>query len=154
MTRRYSVQDLALLKSDLGAKLPEPKARKKRDNEESRIQKSIVAWWRNAAAGFRVPQSLFYSVPNGAHLGGAAQARAIKISILKAEGLAVGWPDLNLDVARNGYHGLRIECKKPGARPGPEQLAIHAELRAQGYDVCSCCDSLELGIKVITDYLS
>jgi hypothetical protein len=69
-----------------------------------------------------------YAVPNGAR---TSMSTAKK---LKAEGLRKGYPDIGLDVARGGYHGLRIELKRQkGGRVSPEQIEWHGRLREQGY---------------------
>jgi hypothetical protein len=71
-----------------------------------------------------------YAVPNGARV---AMSTAKK---LKAEGLRKGYPDIGLDVARGGYHGLRIEMKRTKrGRTSPEQTLWHGRLREQGYCV-------------------
>lgn len=76
---------------------------------ESGHQKALFQWvnlmWK------RIPELRWlHSVPNGAHV---TKAQAGK---LLAEGLRAGVPDLFLDVARRGYHGLRIELKVPEIR--------------------------------------
>lgn len=60
---------------------------------------------------------------------------------LNAEGRRRGYPDLLLDVARGGYHGLRLETKRTDATPSdvsPEQRDWHAWLESQGYRVVVC----------------
>jgi hypothetical protein len=71
-----------------------------------------------------------YAVPNGAR---TSMSTAKK---LKAEGLKAGYPDIGLDVARGGYHGLRIELKRrKGGRMRLEQLRWRDRLWGQGYYV-------------------
>lgn len=72
---------------------------------------------------------LLYAVPNGGHRHPATAAK------LKAEGVRAGVPDISLDVARGGYHGLRIEMKAGRNKPTEAQEAFMALLREQGY----CC---------------
>jgi hypothetical protein len=127
-------------------------AKKKRDNEESRIQKSCRRWWDSACAGFGLDKRLLYSIPNGATLG-HGEVSAIRRSILKDEGLRPKYPDLNLDVPRGGFHGLRIEMKKPGQEPDDGQLEYHELLRTQGYRVV-VCHSLEAFMCEVSRYLS
>jgi hypothetical protein len=48
---------------------------------------------------------MLYAVPNGGHRHKAVAAK------LKAEGVKAGVLDVNLDIARGPYHGLRGEMK-------------------------------------------
>lgn len=54
------------------------------------------------------------------------------------KGLSPGYPDLLLDVARHGYHGLRIELKRKGGRLSAAQTAWIERLREQGYRAVVC----------------
>jgi hypothetical protein len=56
-----------------------------------------------------------FAIPNGSNKSRAAAAK------FKAEGLRAGYPDCGLDMARRGYHGLRIEMKVKGQYPKPKQ---------------------------------
>lgn len=73
------------------------------------------------------------AVPNGGK-------RSIGVARkLKAEGVRAGYPDLLLDVARNGYYGWRCELKRVGGSVNKKtQTPWHERLRQQGYcvDVC------------------
>lgn len=76
---------------------------------------------------------------------------------LKAEGVKEGYPDYLLDVARQGYHGLRIELKKTGGatRAGQlskEQAAWIKALREQGYRAEKATGWVEAWA-IICDYL-
>jgi hypothetical protein len=73
-----------------------------------------------------VPNEL-YAVPNG---GLRTKATAGK---LKAQGLRAGVPDLQIDVPRGRYHGLRMELKTPQGRPTPEQNLTIDRLVKRGY---------------------
>lgn len=74
---------------------------------------------------------------------------------LKAEGVRKGYPDYLLDVARQGFHGLRIELKRTNAKPSDtadEQHDWHDRLRAAGYRV-DLCKGWEDAWRVLCDYL-
>lgn len=135
---QYTDKDLARLSSHIEATgtpagfKPEP--RKKRDNAESRLQQECVKWWTANASRFGVDHRLLYAVPNGA-MYGTGVSKLIRAKILKLEGLRNGWPDLGLDVARGRFHGMRIEMKLPTTNTSPDQDAIHALLKEQGYCV-------------------
>jgi hypothetical protein len=89
-----------------------------------------------------------YAVPNGAR---TSMSTAKK---LKAEGLRKGYPDIGLDVARGGHHGLRIELKRiKGSRLSPEQVAWHVWLKKQGY-YCTVSYGWKDAADVLTEYLS
>lgn len=92
---------------------------------ESVEQQNLFRW---AAVRWPKEMRLLYHVPNEGKRSRANGAR------LKAEGLRAGVPDINLDVARGEYHGLRIEMKRRrGGRVSPEQAAWLEALREQGY---------------------
>ena len=79
---------------------------------ESVHQMNLFRWAEYAKGG--VPELRWlHSIPNG---GYRTKATAGK---MKGEGQKPGVPDIFLDVARGGFHGLRIELKTPrieGAR--------------------------------------
>jgi hypothetical protein len=77
-----------------------------------------------------------YAVPNFS--GRVGKLTAIHSAKLNREGRRRGVPDINVDVARHGCHGLRIEMKRANATASavaPEQREWHARLTAQGYRV-------------------
>lgn len=104
---------------------------------EHLIQSEVVGECRLIAAGaslrfvgLTVPDlDLIHAIPNG---GLRTKLEAVR---LKNEGVLPGVPDLFLPVARNGYHGLYLEFKKPGGVLSPDQLKIIPRLQAQGYRV-------------------
>ena len=57
----------------------------------------------------------------------------------KNAGMKKGYPDIGLDVARCGYHGLRIEMKREkGGKLEPEQKEWLQDLTDYGYFACVC----------------
>lgn len=70
-----------------------------------------------------------YAVPNGGHRNKIVAAK------LKAEGVRAGYPDIGVDDARRGYHGLRIEMKRTdgGAGLSQAQQEWFKRLSAEGY---------------------
>ncbi len=71
-----------------------------------------------------------YAIPNGGYRSKSEGMR------LKAEGVKAGFPDMALDVARQGYHGLKLEFKRgKGGKVNEDQLRWHDELIAEGYFV-------------------
>lgn len=96
---------------------------------ESVEQQNLFRWAAvSAAARWPKEMRMLYHVPNEGKRSKANGAR------LKSEGLRAGVPDINLDVARGEYHGLRIEMKRRrGGCVSPEQAAWLEALREQGY---------------------
>jgi len=68
-----------------------------------------------------------YAVPNGGLRSKATAGRQ------KAEGQKKGELDINLDMARGVYHGLRLELKWGRNKPAKEQLAAITRHRQNGY---------------------
>ena len=65
-----------------------------------------------------------------------------------------GYPDLVIEVARQGYHGLRIELKKKkGGRVEPEQREWIERLTKQGYKAV-IARGFDEAKQIITDYMS
>lgn len=94
------------------------------------VEQQNLFRWAAVSAAVRWPKEvrMLYHVPNEGKRSKANGAR------LKSEGLRAGVPDINLDVARGEYHGLRIEMKRRrGGRVSPEQAAWLEALREQGY---------------------
>lgn len=54
-------------------------------------------------------------------------------AILKAMGMRRGWPDLEIMVARQGYHGLFIEFKSLKGSASKDQKEVRKTLEEQGY---------------------
>ena len=121
---------------------------------------SVLFQWA-ALAKCKYPElAWLYAVPNG---GLRSKAVAGK---LKAQGVKSGVPDIQLDVARKGFHGLRIELKVPEVKAVPgitkrkapgrtsaEQDAWLEQLRSQGYRAevaYGWSDAME----ILVDYLS
>jgi hypothetical protein len=125
---------------------------------EDGLQISLVSWARLQA--IKQPKlsclEWLYAVPNG------GKRSAVEAMRLVQGGVKSGIPDLQLDVARKGYHGLRLELKKPNVlangnrgkckAPDEEQIKCHEFLREQGFAVHVSNDLEELK-QIILDYL-
>lgn len=91
-----------------------------------------------------------YAIPNGGHRRRAVAGK------LKAEGVRAGYPDVGLDVARGGFHGLRIELKRqysPPSSVSAAQLEWLARLQSAGYRAV-VCRGAEEAWDVIVTYLA
>ena len=162
MNRHYGDKEVAfLMKHGLDAQLPPVKRRR---NLEGEMQRALIRWWASAHAGFGLPECVLFSIPNG---GGRSGARLG--SILKAEGLRPGAPDLCLAVPRlrtnasgcgsiaqvavTGHSALFLELKTETGRVSIEQHTMHIELRKQGYRV-EVVRSFEAATNIIKEYLT
>lgn len=121
----------------------------------------VVLFQWAALAKCKYPElAWLYAVPNG---GLRSKAVAGK---LKAQGVKAGYPDIGLDVARKGFHGLRIELKVPEVKAVPgitkrkapgrtsaEQDAWLEQLRSQGY-LAEVAHGWSDAMEILVDYLS
>lgn len=105
------------------------------------LQYPEYRWYANGVRG-----SLLNSVPNG-----GARSK-IEAGIMKAEGVVPGVADLELNIARGGYHGLKIEMKTDTGRQSPSQKAWQTQIEAQGYKY-AVCRSFDDFVKIIENYL-
>lgn len=64
-------------------------------------------------------------------------------SIMRADGVAKSWPDIQVMIPAGKYHGMFIEFKKPGEAARPDQLLTHELLRKMGYFVIVETDAVE-----------
>ena len=112
---------------------------------EHEIQRTFVEWCE--LNQHRYPElKWLYHVPNGELRDKATAAR------LKRLGVKRGIPDLALDVARGGYHGLKLEFKSGTGRPTPEQEEYMGFLKRQGY-AAFVCRTVDDAILATTEYL-
>lgn len=127
---------------------PDRRRGERRKEPEHVEQKQLFHWC--SLHEKRIPElQWLYAIPNGRfrHI-----SEAVK---LKAEGVRAGVPDVALDIARAGYHGLRLEMKAPGkaGQTSAIQECWHDFLRLQGYRV-AVCDSWQTAWNEITTYLN
>lgn len=95
---------------------------------EHQEQAAVIAWWYAVHGKYRLPPFALLAIPNG----GARDA--ITGSMLKAEGVRPGAPDLLLAVPTPSFSALFIEMKRTdGAKPSTEQQAFIAYLLSAGY---------------------
>jgi len=88
---------------------------------------------------------LAFAIPNGGH-------RHISVAIgLKNEGVKAGVPDIFIPVARNGYHGIFIEMKRPGGHLEAHQTVWLNDLAIQKY-FAYCCHSCDEAIELTKYY--
>lgn len=123
---------------------------------ESELQRECVKWFRGHYPEYA---GVFYAVGNGGRRG------RIEASIMNGEGVLSGVADLCLDVARQRYHGLKVEMKvyrkyvtKKGdvtlhrSPQGDEQKRYQKAVEEQGYKYVICASRDEF-VTAIEDYL-
>lgn len=70
---------------------------------------------------------MLFHCPNGGQRSAKEGAR------MKKMGVKAGYPDVGMNIARRGYHGLFIEMKKPsGGVVSDEQIKWHRLLTNEG----------------------
>lgn len=74
---------------------------------ETKIQNKIIRDAKKIPYKGRTLSDYIVHVPNGGKRSKRVAAG------LKHSGVKSGYPDLVIDIARGGFHGLRIEIKKP-----------------------------------------
>lgn len=125
------------------------KVKKVRREAETEECADAVRWARKTTiAGIRVGDFLTH-IPNEGKRGRKAKSDFYRL------GGQPGYPDYLLDVARCGYHGLRIEAKAPeGYRSNisDDQHKWELRLTDQGYLFAYCYSADEMKA-LITDYL-
>ena len=110
-------------------------------------QEQLFAWLRANQAKHTVFQLV------NASMNGVRVSPRLRLA-MKRQGLRAGVPDIDVPVARGGYHGLRIELKRQhGGQVSREQKAFHALLLAEGYRV-EVCKGWREAQSVILDYLA
>lgn len=123
-----------------------PTLRKRHNNEESRSQQALIAWWNVACKNYGLPPWSMFAIPNG------GRRDALTGVFMKKEGVRSGIPDLMLCVPKNGKAGAFIEMKTAVGKLSPEQRDIIPILRDLGYAV-EVCRSTREAVDVIEKYL-
>lgn len=102
-----------------------------RIQHEAIEQRHLFEWAAFMKSQYPVLEYL-YHIPNG------GSRNKIEAANLKKQGVKAGVPDLDLPVARKGYHGLRIELKFGNNDLSDNQRRWLEFLRKQGYATAVC----------------
>lgn len=114
---------------------------------EDAIQAKIIKWAKGVNFDDRPLADYIHHSPNGGVRNRAEGAK------FKAMGVKAGYPDLIIDIAAKGFHGLRIELKKElGGKVSKVQNERLALLSKQGYKAV-VCRGFDEAIKTISDYV-
>lgn len=111
-------------------------------SSESSLQIACVKWFR-----LQHPAKTIYSVPNG------GLRDKVTASIMKAEGVVPGVPDLFLMHSAHGYHGMYIEMKWNKNGLTAEQINFFLNAEKEGYK-CIVCKRFDDFIFEINSYLN
>lgn len=120
-----------------------------KNGSEDGEQIALMGWAARAIFHQKFPElCMLHAVPNG------GQRDAVVGAKLKATGVRAGVPDLFLDVARHGMHGLRIEMKRSRINGGrPSDLSEAQKVWRDRYFECGYGWALALGWKEARDIL-
>ena len=112
-------------------------------------QARVISWSQSPHVRRLYPEAQnIFAIPNG------SKRDVVTASLLKAEGVQRGIPDLYLPAACGGYHGMFLEMKKrTGGRLSEYQKVWISRLQSAGYAVAVCFGAAE-AIKTIENYLS
>ena len=87
-----------------------------------------------------------HSIPNGAHVAKGHARRLV------AEGLKSGILDISCDEPRGRWHGLRIEMKRRGQKPTPNQERYISYLNRIGIK-WAVCFNWQAAARLVIEYL-
>jgi hypothetical protein len=122
-------------------------AKKPQKGDEAKLQMACVRYWQTK---FRPNQDEYYLLYKVHNEGKKSKVQAAKD---KALGIVAGAADMNLDLARRGYNGLRIEFKTLSGKQSPKQKIVQAALERNGY-LYKVVQTLDEFISLIDWYLS
>lgn len=112
---------------------------------ESEEQTALFDWAKLQKCKY--PElDMLSAVPNG------GSRHPVEAMNLKKQGVKAGYPDITLDVAKQGFHSLLIEMKRKPNKPTQEQLEWHEKLKYYGNRV-EVCYGFEEAKNVILNYL-
>lgn len=95
-----------------------------KNGSEDGEQIALMGWAARAIFHQKFPElKMLHAVPNG------GERNVVIATKLKATGVKSGVPDLFLDVARHGMHGLRIEMKRSRINGGKESQASENQIK-------------------------
>jgi hypothetical protein len=132
--------------------------------KESAEQRAVIRWWASYCRTKGLDERLLFASWNGAHLAGDSTRRAIKMRLMKMQGLRPGVPDLFLALPKRDRYSLReynvwlfaglfIELKRTkGSTTSPEQHEYINLLRKQGYN-CVIAYGADEAIRAIRGYV-
>lgn len=93
-------------------------------HRESKLQQACIKWFR-----LQYPGHIMFAIPNGGKRG------IVTASIMKAEGVLAGIPDLFLATRNKFSNGLFIEMKTEKGKLSESQISISSKLIGHGYSV-------------------
>jgi len=116
-----------------------------RKESESQIQKALVAWFR-----MQYPHSYIIAIGNGAWFQGDNRFRLV--NHYKKMGMTPGVSDLFIPEPHGSFHGMWLELKSKGIKPGREQTLFLKEMSEKNYHA-AWADSFEDAKITIKNYL-
>ena len=89
---------------------------------------------------------IMFAVPN------AAKRSMALASMLKAEGMRSGVPDVMFPYANGKYYGLALEFKSAKGKPTDNQIEWMQKLQTYGWD-CHVVNDYEAAWNIVLDYI-
>lgn len=138
--------------------VPAPRVRRKRDNEEFRIQSAFVKLWRANCERLRIAQCLGFHANNGSVFGSGnaewqKKERSIRGRLAQLAGVEPGVCDWLLLVPSGRWFGMAIEFKKPGGTTSEAQDRFIGFATARGYR-CEVHSDANVAWNSLLQYLS
>jgi len=116
---------------------------------EHQEQAQVCSW-----LDIQHPEIVYFSVPNGAKLGGSRNQRFGLVNKLKSEGMTPGAPDLVILAPRGNYHGCLVEMKRiRGGKLSDNQKEFLARSESAGYYTIVGI-GFENAVELLSEYLS
>ncbi len=113
---------------------------------EDNIQIMVINWAKGIKYKDKTLADYIHHSPNG----GARNPR--EGAKFKRMGVQAGYPDLIIDIANNGYHGLRIELKTKKGTVRANQKQRLQMLNDEGY-LAIVCKGFDEAITAIKNYM-
>lgn len=150
ISRQLDLHNLARGKSTLPSTTYSPDSRRKKPvHREKYEQIALIEWADETIINGVLVGDYLCHMPNEGKRGPQSAGDFVKM------GGRRGYPDLLLEIAAGGYHGLRIELKAPiphDAAVTKDQVKWLERLRSQGYRA-EVCRGLEEAKELISEYL-
>jgi hypothetical protein len=140
-----------------GFVMPPPLPRKKRNNEEFRVQSTFAKMWRANCQRLGIAQCLAFHIPNGSVMGGGnaewqKNERNIRGRLQKLAGVEDGVVDYFISVPSGQWHGMYIEFKGPKGTTSEAQDRFIGFATARGYK-CEVHTDADVAWKSLLKYL-
>lgn len=151
ISRQLNLHSLAKGSRTIPSTTYSPDSRRKKPvHREKHEQIALIEWADETVVNGILVGDYLCHMPNEGKRGPQASGDFVKM------GGRRGYPDLLLEIASGGYHGLRIELKAPVPHAAPvtdDQIKWINRLRSQGFRA-EVCRGSEEAKRLICEYLA